>query len=54
MVVDAISHLDYNPDVNPPQSLHHLERMSDEHGVKVKHLKMKALSKNLFALPQGL
>ena len=47
MVADDVSHLDYNPEVNPPRSLHHLQWLSDEHGVKAKHLKMKALSKNV-------
>ena len=45
MLADAISCLDYNPEGNPPQSSHHLHRFSDEHGAKVKHLEMKALSK---------
>jgi len=44
-VADAISCLDYNREVNPPQNSHHLQRLSDVHGVKVKHLKMKSLSK---------
>jgi len=43
----AISRLDYNPEVNPPQSSHHLHQLSDEHGVKVKCLKMKALLENV-------
>ena len=33
--------------MNHPRSLHHLQRLSDEHGMKVKHLNMKAWSKNV-------
>ena len=40
-VADAISHFEYNPEVNPSRS-----RWIGEHGVNAKHLKMKALSKN--------
>ena len=43
-VADAIRRLYYNPEVNPPWSSHHLQRLSDEHDVKVKHLEMEALS----------
>ena len=34
--------------MNPPQSLHHLQLLSDDHGAKVKHLEIKALSKKNF------
>ena len=47
MIADAISHLEYDPMVNPTSQCMHIQRISTETGIEETHLQWKSVSKCL-------